>query len=129
MVLRFSTCHFAEVMDEWIIAKHIGAERQQVLRCSFCGKMCELVPMEHKLEQDLELTLRRWKDGDCTLDEMFNRVNKELFRSWDEVFETAAATLQAKGKPRYTHDLASLSWNEQPPKTKHNNTSIGGVDE
>lgn len=112
MSVRYSACHFAEVMPESLIAKYIGAEREHYYRCSFCGEVCELVPMEHTLEHDLELTLRRWKDGDCTLDEMFDRVNKELFRSWNEAFKTAASTLQSKGKTKYKLNMNRLDWEE-----------------
>lgn len=110
MSTRYSTCHFAEVMFGWKQAKHLGGERKETIRCSWCGKVCDLVPPEKTLMHDLELTLRRWKDGDCTLDDMFNRVDSELYRSWYEAFGTAANTLQAKSKAKYSREIYSDTW-------------------
>lgn len=110
MITRYSNCHFAEVMKSRFIAKHIGAEPQEAIRCSFCGEACELVPQPLTLEHDLELTLRRWKDGDCTLDDMFNRVNTLLERSYRGAFDTAKETLQAGGTPQYTLELMTMEW-------------------
>jgi hypothetical protein len=79
--------------------------------CSWCGEECELVPMAHTLQHDLELTLRRWKDGDCTLDDMFARVNKELERSWLEAFGAAALTLRT-GTPKFVRKPGVIDWQE-----------------
>ena len=106
MVTRFSTCHFAEVMQDMY-----GAVVSP--RCSFCGKKCDLVPMPHLLDYDLELTLRRWKDGDCSLDDMFNRVNTELERSWLEAFQAAAEILQGDGDAKYIRKPGVADWEEK----------------
>ena len=104
MVARYSDCHFAEVMPNSYAVNDHGA------RCSFCGEPCELVDMPLALGHDLELTLRRWKDGDCTLDDMFDRVNKELERSWLQAFRAAAKTLQGNKLPKYELLPGNFDW-------------------
>jgi hypothetical protein len=84
-------------------------------RCSYCGEKCSIVPQPHTLQHDLELTLRRWKDGDCTLDDMFARVNKELERSWLEAFGAAALTLQT-GTPKFVRNPGMIDWQEADDK-------------
>lgn len=96
-VASYSNCHFAEIMYDEFNA------------CSYCGESCHPIPMAHTLTHDIELTLRRWKDGDCTLDEMFDRVNKEFERTWQEIFEVAKEQLQT-GKPKYEYRIDQMDW-------------------
>lgn len=110
MITRYSTCHFAPTMEVESNNMIVGE------RCSFCGEDCHLVPMPFTVQHDIELTLRRWKDGDCSLDDMFDRLNKEYRRAWNEVFEIAQARLQGKKKPKYEWDIAILGWKPAPPK-------------
>lgn len=104
MIIRYSTCHFAPTMEEVLHDLVMGE------RCSFCGEPCHLVPMPFTVRHDIELTLRRWKDGDCTLDDMFDRLNKEFHRAWNEVFEIAQGRLQGKKKPKFEWEPKTMSW-------------------
>lgn len=109
MVTRYSQCHFAEVMNNRAYTKTMTPQYIEVTTCSWCGKKCELVPMPFTLREDIELTLRRWKDGDCSLDDMFDRLNKEYRRAWNEVFEIAEKRLR-RGKPKYVRPDYSMVW-------------------
>lgn len=110
MTDRYSTCHYAKVMFSEITVKTMPPKHEEVSRCSWCGEPCDLVISSSMLGHDLELTLRRWKDGDCSLDDMFGRVNTELNRSWLRAFEPAAKTLQAGSEPKYIERPDYMDW-------------------
>ena len=93
----YSDCHFASLTEKDL--------------CSFCGDDADVLRGALTLEHDLELTLRRWKDGDCDLDSMFGRINTELQRSYDVAFHQAQERLQAEGTQVYQFDPSKLEWN------------------
>ena len=112
MITRYSICHFAIVMK--IEGDYTGILR--IEKCSFCGKECYLVPMPFIVHHDVELTLRRWKDGDCTLDEMFDRLNTEYRRAWNEVFEVAQRQLQENKESKFVYYPEQMTWRLSKPK-------------
>ena len=120
--LNLSKCHFAEVMEETIMGKHLGAKPEYLYRCSYCGNKCSYLVNISTVGLDLELTLRRWKDGDCSLDDMFDRLRKELDRVYSSVVDQMRLYLQ-KGSPKYKYELNTVRW------VKVNDLVKGGSDD
>lgn len=118
---RYSDCHFAEVMFDGLGIVVADAEST---KCSFCGEPCQLIPMALNMEHDLELTLRRWKDGDCTLGDMFNRVNTELERSYLQAFGAAAKTLRGNERPMYKLDRGTIEWKKVEQEGSISNAAV-----
>jgi hypothetical protein len=98
MTTRYSACHFAEITDK------------PNLRCSHCGEICVPIPMPPTVGYDVELTLRRWKDGDCESNLMLNRLIEEYCRVWDSVFSLARDALRRNEKPVYVRKFGDVEW-------------------
>lgn len=109
----YSDCHFAETMSGYITIKSIGARREEIVRCSFCGNRCGMIEGPLALNADVELTIRRWSDGDCSLDDMFLRINKELSRSWGIAAQAARTALQAGGEPEFSMNPVTGMWTKR----------------
>lgn len=108
-----SDCHLADVMerdDDFIQPKYLGARREYIQRCSFCGEVCKPLSVTFGVGHDVELTLRRWKDGDCTLDGMLDRLRTEFQRAAMSIVEPLRERLQDGGEPKFELDVNRIQW-------------------
>lgn len=112
MKYGYSTCHFAEVMSQTLPLENPEgiSEIKHAEYCSFCGERCGMVSQPLTVEQDTELTLRRWKDGDVKYDQVAKHLKMELHRSWDNAVQAAANTLQDENEPMYILPPGQTAW-------------------
>jgi hypothetical protein len=99
MVTRYSQCHFAEVFEDTRLNE--GKPLYKVFRCSWCGKENpELVPMSSVTTSEIEVVLRRWKDGDTDFNAVVEKLDAWLEGSWLTAFKAAQSSLQ-QGTAKY----------------------------
>lgn len=104
-ITGYSDCHLSPVMysEDWSESSFMG-------ECSFCGRGCRQIAFPDNVNHDIELTLRRWKDGDCSLDDMFGRLKTEYKRIWGSVAEPAREKLCKGQNPMYAWNPAIMDW-------------------
>jgi hypothetical protein len=98
---QLSVCHLAEIMSDGI-EKHDG-------KCSFCGKESESV-LDFVGEYVFELTVRRYKDGDVSYDEVSQAFQSAIKESRDKVIEPLQKRLQRQSKPKYKYIVDRMRW-------------------
>lgn len=100
----YSDCHLYETMPEDDINSSF------MVRCSFCGKGCKMVRLPDNIGYDVELTIRRWADGDCSVDDMFERIKTEYRRIWNDLSGNVKPHLTNGGRPQYEYNYDKLAW-------------------
>lgn len=105
---QYSDCHLAEIMEDPEDVSSPGMRRPM---CSFCGKKWpEIIKAPQVLTEDIELRLRRWKEGDMSTRDLTNFLVSVQEAIWRRVADRVRPHLQGKKKPLYTLDALSMSW-------------------
>lgn len=98
---NLSVCHLADIMDDFD-EKHQG-------KCSFCGKDAE--PISNFVgEYVFELTVRRYKDGDVTYEEVSDAFNSAIREARSKIIEPLQKRLQRQSKPKYKWVVDQMRW-------------------
>lgn len=109
---QYSACHLALVMDDPEDPSSPGVKRPM---CSFCGKKWPKMLEEPMMRHDVELTFRRWKEGDCTSQQAFDRLQIELMRVFDQTLDLVTPQLQGDEEPLYKYSFERLEWLPNKP--------------
>lgn len=103
--IGFSDCHLAEVMDDPDDPSSEGMKRPM---CSFCGKKwCEIIS-EPSVSSYIELSIRRWGDGDLPFRELIKVIQDEYKTNFWNATHHTRKQLQKGKKPKYTYSIDSL---------------------
>lgn len=90
-----SQCHLASVMESH--------------QCSFCGEQC-LTWCYPEVGYDVELTVRRWADNDCTTEEMMTRLRDELHKVSRSLIDVVKPYLEGDEKPKFKYKPEKMEW-------------------
>lgn len=102
MAKLVSKCHLADVMNSGSFSFFAD--------CSFCGKRCETIEMPSGVGYDVELTLRRWKENDCSTKEMLERLSTEYERIFNSVAIPTKAVLTRNKEPKFIYSPNMLDF-------------------
>lgn len=105
-----SKCHLAEVMN--------SEPSSYFADCSFCGKRCETIVKPSGVGYDVELTLRRWKENDCSTKEMLERLSTEYERIFNSVAIPTKAVLTRNKAPKFIYSPSRLDFVEFTKKER-----------
>lgn len=110
MISRYSDCHLAEIMDD---PEDFGGAKRPM--CSFCGKKWPEIVQERGVDGNLELALRRWKDGDMPTKDLIAYIQNEFDLDFWNITKHIRKQLQKRKKPMYTYSVDRMKWELTAP--------------
>lgn len=105
-----SICCFAELAAD--------DSNELPLRCSWCGKTTVPLSPVINIGYDVELTLRRWKDDDCTSEEMLERLTKTNGYNFESLLEQLIPKYRKGDQPKLEYSFELMQWVERHDRTK-----------